>query len=142
VFEQPRSFPCRRWVSDVRYGVHIAGLRNSPNINIDRFHSSLELGPKLTDLDCPFRLASMPLYVSQIRARLNFGSASIRLHLHGSGSFLMSSVPPPVLYLLPAHAPLLPLPNRYGPRKYPLEVVGNFTRATSRGQHPRMRGCA
>jgi hypothetical protein len=43
---------------------------------------------KLSDIDCPFWLAPKPLYVNQIRARLNFGSASIRLHLHG---FLMSS---------------------------------------------------
>ena len=41
--------------------------------------------PKLTDLDSRFWLAPMPLYVSQLRARLNLGSASIRLHRHGSG---------------------------------------------------------
>jgi hypothetical protein len=64
--------------------------------------------PKLTDLDCPFWLAPTLLYVSQLRARLNFGSALIRLLLH---SFLMSSVPPPILYLPPAHTLLLPLSN-------------------------------
>jgi hypothetical protein len=41
--------------------------------------------PKLTDLDSPLWLAPMPLYVSQLRTRLNFGSPSIRLHRHGSG---------------------------------------------------------
>jgi hypothetical protein len=40
--------------------------------------------PKLTDLDFRFWLAPMPLYVSQIRTWLNIGSASIRLHRHGS----------------------------------------------------------
>ena len=35
--------------------------------------------PKLTDLDGPFWLAPMLLYVSQLRVRLNFGSAMIRL---------------------------------------------------------------
>ena len=35
--------------------------------------------PKVTDLDCHFWLAPMPLYVSRVRERLNFGSASIRL---------------------------------------------------------------
>jgi hypothetical protein len=94
--------------------------------------------PKLTDLDCLFWLAPRPLYVSQIRAWLNFGSASIRLHLYRSGSFLISSVPYPVLYLLPAHTPLLPLPNRYGPRKRPLEVIGNFTRAASPDERMRL----
>jgi hypothetical protein len=34
--------------------------------------------PKLTDLDYSFWSAPMPLYVSQIRVRLNFGSASLR----------------------------------------------------------------
>jgi hypothetical protein len=46
---------------------------------IDEFWAKTQ--PKLTDLDGPFWLAPMPLYVSQIRARLNFGSASIRMHL-------------------------------------------------------------
>jgi hypothetical protein len=81
--------------------------------------------PKLTDLDRPFWLAPMPLYVSQLRARLNFGSASIRLHLHGSGSFLMSSVT---------------TPNRYGSRKRPLEVMVNFTRTASSDGRMRLAG--
>jgi hypothetical protein len=80
----------------------------------------------------------MPLYVTQIRAWLTFSLASIRLHLHCLGSFLISSVLHPVLYLLPAHTPLLPLPNRYGPRKRPLEVMGNFTRAASLDERMRL----
>jgi hypothetical protein len=80
----------------------------------------------------------MALYVSQIRARLNFGSASNRLHLYGSGSFLKSSVATPILYLLPAHTRLFPLPNRYGPREHPLEVMGNFTWAASPDERMRL----
>jgi hypothetical protein len=90
--------------------------------------------PKLTDLDCPFWLAPMPLYVSQLRARLNSGSASIRLHLHGLGSFLMCSVITPVL---PAH-PLLPLPNRYGLRERTIGVMVNFTRVASPDERIRL----
>lgn len=41
--------------------------------------------PKLTDLASRIWLAPMPLYVSQLRAWLNLGSVSIRLHRHGSG---------------------------------------------------------
>jgi hypothetical protein len=67
----------------------------------------------------------MPLYVSQIMARLNFGSASIRLLLHGSGRFLMSSVT---------------TPNRYGSRKRPLEIIVNFTRTASSGGRMRLAG--
>jgi hypothetical protein len=87
--------------------------------------------PKLTDLDRPFWLALRPLYVSQLRARLNFGSALLRLHRHGSGSFLMSSVTPPF-------STFCPLPNRYGPRKRPLEAMGNFTRAASPDERLRL----
>jgi hypothetical protein len=43
----------------------------------------------------------------------------------------MSSVTPPVLYLLPTHTPSLHLPNRYGLGKRPLEVMVNFTWAAS-----------
>jgi hypothetical protein len=50
----------------------------------------------------------------------------------------MSSVTPSVLYLLPAPTPLLPLPNRYGPRKRPLEVMGNFTRLASPDERMRL----
>jgi hypothetical protein len=94
--------------------------------------------PKLNDLDYPFWLALMPLNVRQIRAWFNFSSASIRLHLHGSSSFLMSSVTHPILYLLPAHTPLLPVPNKYGPRKRSLEVMVNFTRTASPDERMRL----
>jgi hypothetical protein len=58
----------------------------------------------------------MPLYISQLSGRLNFGSVSLRLPRHGSGSFLMNSVKPPF-------STFCPLPNQYGPRKCPHEVI-------------------
>jgi hypothetical protein len=78
--------------------------------------------PKLTDLDRPFWLAPMPLYVSQIMARLNFGSASIRLHLHGSGSFLMSSVTPSFSTFYPPILPCSPCPTDIDPESVPLRL--------------------
>ena len=86
-----------------------------PAIELGRSLRTAKTQPKLTDLDCPFRLAPMPLYVSQLRARLNFGS----------GSFLMSSVT---------------TPNRYGSRKRPLEVMVNFTRTVSSDRRMRLAG--
>jgi hypothetical protein len=59
--------------------------------------------PKLTNLDSPCWLAPMPLYVSQLRARLNIGSVSIRLHRHDSCCIPNELSPPrSVLYLLRA----------------------------------------
>ena len=63
--------------------------------------------PKLIDLDYRFRMDPMPLYVRQLRTRLNFGSALIRMHRHGSVCSIMSSVFHIVLYHLPANSPLL-----------------------------------
>jgi hypothetical protein len=86
---------------------------------------SAKTQPKVTDLNYPFWLAPMPLYVSQLRARLNFGSASIRLHLPSSGSFLMSSVT---------------TLNRYGSRKRTFGVMINFTWTASSDGRMRLAG--
>ena len=75
-----------------------------------------------TDLNCLFWLALMSLHVSQIRAQLDFGSVSIRLQLHDSDSFLISSVTPPVLYLCPPLIPCPPYPTDMDSESVPLRL--------------------
>jgi hypothetical protein len=99
------------------------------------FKSAAITQAKLTDLDWPFWLAPISLCVSHIRPGSTLAQPRSGC---GSGSFLMSSVTPPVLYLLPAHTPLLLLPNQYGPRKRPLEAIGNFARAVSLDERMRL----
>jgi hypothetical protein len=94
--------------------------------------------PKLTDLDRPFWLAPRPLYVSQLRARLNFGSALLRTapprlrqlpdELSLTPRFLFSARP----YSLSPSAQLI------WTQKTPLEVLGNFARTASPDERMRV----
>jgi hypothetical protein len=87
----------------------------------------------------------LPLLVGPHAAlcKPNQGPAQLRLSLDQAAPPRLRQLPDelshtPVLYLLPVHTPLLPLPNRYGPKKHPLEVIGNFTRAASLDERMRL----
>lgn len=80
--------------------------------------------PKLTDLDYPFCVAPMSLYVSHLRPRLNFGSVSLSQHRPR-----LTQLPHQLSHVSIFY--LLSLPNRYGPRKRLPEVLSNFMRTAS-----------